>query len=634
MGDHLANRCLLRRTAAQLDNIDRKGALEDLVTKAFVSQFGRKPKKGEVASWANSIPTVVGPLMLDGLGGVEVLIEMRHPLTDARIDMVLVGSHPGSGDATVVVVENKQWSAAKAVEASNMVALPNYPWFGPQVHPANQVWAYCLALTNYVTFLENARVYGVVNMHEACGSDIETIQFMQEELDADVVKNVRVFASDQRADLRAFLRGVMSATDAAQHADDLVRSPRRPTRHLMSAVSECVKDRPVFPLLNDQRRVCDLVHHLVRKSATNNRKEVVIVKGGPGTGKSVIALELLGRLNRQGISTVHATGSDAFTGTLREYLQDATKRAADAFTYYFQYAHRNPNEIDVLIADEAHRIRENSNRRFTPRNLRSEGHQVDELINAARVPVFLLDDNQVIRPGEVGSVKLIQEAAERLGCSATVYSLRDQFRCGGSIEYVDWVDRLFGLTEGGPQSWSPVDDFELYLARSPETMEQYLRSRIDEMQSARIAAGFCWPWSKALPDGTLEDDVVIGDWKRPWNSRKGSGKKRSADWIPASTLWATHPNGFGQIGCIYTAQGFEYDHAGVILGPDLVWSSGMWLAAPKANRDPKVANAPAFDRLVRNTYKVLATRAMRSTVIYSTDGRTQEMIADLGVPLL
>ncbi len=196
---------------------------------------------------------------------------------------------------------------------------------------------------------------------------------------------------------------------------------------------------------------------------------------------------------------------------------------------------------------------------------------------------------------------------------------------------MDWTRDLLGLSGGPPTRWDG-DDFDLRVADSPQQMESFLTERMAAAQSARMTAGYCWPWSDPHPDGTLEPDVQVGGWARPWNLR-GDRRVGSA---PPAALWATEDGGFGQVGCVYTAQGFEYDWNGVILGPDLTWRDGRVATARSANKDPdfrsrtKVSDAD-FDRLVRHVYKVLLTRGMVGTVVYAVDPGLQAALARLGV---
>ncbi len=195
---------------------------------------------------------------------------------------------------------------------------------------------------------------------------------------------------------------------------------------------------------------------------------------------------------------------------------------------------------------------------------------------------------------------------------------------------MQWVRRLLGLAPGGPTPWHGDPAFAVQVADTPQELEHLLRSKLDAGYGARMAAGFCWPWSAPRPDGSLVPDVVIGDWARPWNLRG----ERAVGGAPPSALWATDPAGFGQVGCVYTAQGFEYDWNGVIIGPDLVWRDGGWIARRDASRDPdfrslKKVSDHEFGRLVRNVYKVLLTRGMIGTVIYSTDPETRALLRSL-----
>ena len=262
------------------------------------------------------------------------------------------------------------------------------------------------------------------------------------------------------------------------------------------------------------------------------------------------------------------------------------------FKYYNQFIDAEQNGLDVLILDEAHRIKETSTNRYTRASLRTGRPQVEELIDAARVPVFLLDEHQVVRPSERGTVAEIEGAALSMGCKVTHVDLDGQFRCGGSRAYEMWVLRLLGLEPGGPIGWMGDDAFELSVAAKPSMMEQRLERLLGEGYSARMAAGYCWKWRDPVKGAdVLPEDVVIGDWKKPWNNKRDT----SFAGAPGTPYWAIDPAGFNQVGCVYTAQGFEYDYGGVIIGPDLVWRSDHWVVRPHPRMTPVLAPGLRYD---------------------------------------
>jgi hypothetical protein len=276
--------------------------------------------------------------------------------------------------------------------------------------------------------------------------------------------------------------------------------------------------------------------------------------------------------------------------------------------------------------DEAHRLRESSNSRWTAKAARSERTQVEELIDAARVAVFFIDDNQIVRPTEVGSTQLIRESAFAKDIAVTERRLEIQFRCAGCDAYVDWIDQLLEVRKTGVASLSDTADFDFRLASSPEELDSLVRSKAAEGYTARLVAGFCWPWSDPKADGTLASDVRIGAFTRPWNAKHDA--KRLAKGIPKAQFWANDPGGVNQIGCIYSAQGFEFDYVGVIMGPDLVIRNGVWAGQPAESRDPirtRKTGAP-FTDCVKNAYRVLLTRGMRGCYLYVMDPETRAFI--------
>jgi uncharacterized protein len=618
---------LIRRSAASLAALVDQGSVAEVMFEQMLHGLGVRPSPSEARSWARSIPVLAHDLVQAGLGNVEVLLEHRLPLSSRRVDAILAGAHPSTGAASYVVVELKQWSDADLYEDDPALVTVNGYGHRPRLHPVDQVRGYCEYLLDFLPALgsDADSISGVAYLHNATEHGIAPLRHFPES------RQAQMFTGERRADFLEFLRSRLAGgISGAGYADAFLSSRAAPSRQLLAVAANEIREREQFVLLDQQKLAFNLVLHATEAARAGDSKTVVIVTGGPGSGKSVIALSLLGELARRGRTVLHATGSRSFTHTLRRVAGRGSRRTQNLFKYFNSFTDAERNGLEVLILDEAHRIRETSANRYTPARLRNGRRQVDELIAAARVPVFLLDEHQVVRPGEMGTVDDIEAHAMQANLAVVKVALDAQFRCGGSEEYLQWVLRLLGLTPGGPVAWAGDPAFSVHVAERPEEMEHFLRSRLETGYGARIAAGYCWPWSDPRPDGSLEADVVIGDWARPWNV-KG---ERAVGGAPPATLWATDPAGFGQVGCVYTAQGFEYDWNGVIIGPDLVWRGAGWAESRSANKDPDFRNRAKitdleFGRLIRNVYKVLLTRGMIGTVLYSPDEETREFLGSL-----
>jgi DUF2075 family protein len=615
-----------RVSAAGLLRLATEGSLADRVAEQlWMSGHGVSP--AERRSWSRSLSILAQDLDDAGLRDVEVLVEYRLPLTSRRVDAVLAGVHPKTGEDSFVVVELKQWSYATRYEDSDTLVDVEHA-AGPRLHPGIQVGDYCQYLIDFLGLLaeHGSQVRGAAYLHNAVDRDIAEL------FERPATEQSRIFTKQRRADFLDYLRAALDADKpGAPSADRFMNSTVRPSRDLLTYAARELKERSHFILLNEQRVAYELVMHTVERARQADHKSVVVVSGGPGSGKSVIALSLLGELARQGRSALHATGSKSFTQTLRRYAGKGSTRLRNMFLYFNSFMTADRNGIDVLICDEAHRIRETSVNRFTrSAHRQSARSQLEELIAAARVPVFLLDEHQVVKPGELGSIEIITTFANRMNIEIDVVSLHDQFRCGGSKVYERWVLSLLGLNDEQPTVWKTDDGFDLRVAETPEEMEAFLADKEAAGETARMTAGYCWPWSDPRSDGALVDDVQVGNWSRPWNVKSD----RSVGGAPGSPFWATEPSGFGQIGCIYTAQGFEYKWSGVIIGPDLVARGGRLVTNREEFKDPnfrsrKTVSDSDADRLIRNTYKVLMTRGMRGTILYSTDPETRAFLAGL-----
>lgn len=618
---------LRHRGRAFADFTNAPSELEARLSEALRHRTGRRPSPAEAHSWSGSLPILAQDISDAGLDNVEVLIEHQLPLTSKRVDVILAGRHPRTGAASYVLVELKQWSQASLYDRTGeLVSVQGAPG-GPRLHPVAQVQRYCDYLVDFTATLheETDPVAGAAYLHNAT-RDLEQILGGYPQSNRG-----RLFTGSGRGKFIEFLRSRLDPdVSGAPYADRLLRSAAAPSRQLLTVVAEELAAREQFVLLDEQAVTFNLVLHAVDEARASDHKTAVIISGGPGSGKSVIALSLMGAIAARGRTVMHATGSRAFTQTLRDVSGFRKARAGTVFKYFNSFMEAERNGLDVLIMDEAHRIRETSENRYTRAALRTGRPQVDELLAAARVPVFLLDQYQVVRPGEMGTAQDIAHHAVAAGMNVHEVSLDAQFRCGGSEAYVDWVQRLLGLAGDGPIPWGVDERFALDVVETPTELESRLSSHRDNGYGARMTAGFCWSWSDPKADGALVPDVEIGSWSRPWNLKS----ERGLPGAPPASLWASRPEGFGQVGCVYTAQGFEYDWNGVIIGPDLVWRKNRWISRRGYSKDPDFRSVSAvsdtqFDTLVRHVYKVLLTRGMVGTLLYSTDEETRELLRSL-----
>lgn len=599
--------------------------IADKLKNSFFNYYRYNPSPAEINSWKNSLRAVSLLFQYSNLTDHGVILEYQLPLSSKRLDCMICGRDKDKQD-NAVIVELKQWDKCRESDGDNEVLT----WVGGHerdvLHPSVQVG-------RYKTYLEDVHTafYDEVSpiTLNACAYLHNYNRYEEDIIFSpkfkDFLVTYPVFTADDTHDLSNYLIDKLKRGQGIDVLKRIEQSRLRPSKCLMDHVGNVIRGEPEYILLDEQLIAYDKVLSSAKRGFHDKQKTVVIIKGGPGTGKSVIAINLMADLLLKGYNTYYATGSRAFTETLRKKIGS---RGSPQFKYFNSFANVEYNDIDVLICDEAHRIRENSYSRFTKKQDRSDKKQIEELLNASKVSVFLIDDYQVVRPNEIGSVELIKEYAKKYNCKLYEYQLDIQFRCGGCEDFIDWVNNTLEIEKTAKILWTKNDKFEFKIFRSPEELEGAIIEKMVQGFSARLTAGFCWEWSKNPKiDGNLENDVVIGDFERPWNARPEASKL--ARGIPKASLWATDPNGLDQIGCIYTIQGFELDYVGVIVGNDLIYNfdEQKWEGV-KANCADSVVkrSGDLFTDLIKNTYRVLLTRGLKGCYVYFMDENTERFV--------
>ncbi len=593
--------------------------ISDVISVAYKRELGRTPPEGERRSWRNSLLSLSGVCRKAGLDSQGIIVEYQLPQSSKRLDVLITGAD-SAGTDRAEIIELKQWQQCEPADGEYVVT-----WVAGRnrdvLHPSVQVGQYHAYLSNG----QSAFHEGDNPVHLGASAflhnyDLAPGDALLDPKFAEELTEFPVYAREMRVDLIDRLGERVGAGPGDGVLDRVLGSTPRPSKKLLAAVAGLLEGRDEYTLLDEQLIAFDRV----LTEADPSRKTApaaVLIHGGPGTGKSVIALNLLAELSRRGLNAQYATGSRAFTENLRKF---AGRAAGQQFKYFHQYAVVDAESVDVLICDEAHRIRETSVSRFTRKNERSGKAQIEELIDASRTTVFLIDDLQMVRPKEVGSSDLIREACAERGREVFEYQLAAQFRCAGSEGFISWVTDVLDIEPTANPFWEGDPAFDFRIVDSPDELDAAVLHRVEEGESARLVAGYCWEWSDPRADGTLAPDVVIGDWARPWNAKSGAG--RLARGVPKEHVWATDPGGIHQVGCIYTAQGFEFEYVGVIVGPDLVYREGQgWVGVPEASYDRPVRTAgDEFAELAKNAYRVLLTRGMKGCAVYFTDQETRD----------
>jgi DUF2075 family protein len=594
--------------------------LTQKLTDAFRRQVGHQPGAPERRSWQNSLTTLNFACQKADLAEQGIILEYSLPYSSKRLDVMFCGEN-SNGDESALIVELKQWERCEPADGESVVT-----WVGggnrEVLHPSVQVAGYRDYLADGNSAFHPGEPSSIplsacAYLHNYTLAPDDPLLDPRFE---DVMAGAPIFTQPDQALLVDHLGETVGAGAGEAVLDQALNGENRPSKKLLQAVASMLDGQPEYVLLDEQRIAFDRVIAEAARGLEAETGGIVLIRGGPGTGKSVIALNLLAELANRGLSAHYATGSKAFTTALRKV---AGKQASQQFKYFNQYPVEPENSLDVLICDEAHRIRETSVDRWTSKAKRSGKRQVEELMDVSKVSVFFVDDLQVVRPGEVGSADLVREEAEDRGARIFEYELKAQFRCGGSEGFINWVTNTLGIEDTANELWDPQEEFDFRVFESPESLYEAIRTKAAEGLSARMMAGFCWPWSDARPDGTLVEDVAIGDFSAPWNAKSEStGLKKG---IPKSENWATQDGGIDQIGCVYTAQGFEFEYAGVIFGTDLVYREGQgWIGQRENSEDRIVRNsADDFVDLVKNTYRVLLTRGIRGCYVHFMDEETE-----------
>lgn len=590
--------------------------IADKILGRFRDRLGHSTSKSEIDSWKNSMMymnNILSDTEIPGNAGVS--IEYKIPLTSNRIDFILTGKDKDKTD-TAIIVELKQWSEVKLTRKDAIVETFLGRRERETNHPSYQAWSYAALLQDFNETVrdENIVLKPCAYLHNCNDNDVINHSFYQPH-----TKKAPAFLKKDTRRLRRFIKQHVKYGDTSDIMYRIDHGKLKPSKNLADALVSLLKGNTEFVMIDDQKLVYETVLALAEESTADN-KHVLIVEGGPGTGKSVVAINLLVELTRQERLVQYVTKNAAPRQVYAAKLQGTYKKSHidNLFKGAGNYYSSEPNSLDVLVVDEAHRLNAKSG---MFQNLGE--NQIKEIINASKHSVFFIDEDQRVTWKDIGEKQEIKEWAKQAHAEVHEMKLASQFRCNGSNGYLAWIDDVLGIKKTANETLAGID-FDFRVFDSPNDLRDIIFQKNRISNKARLVAGYCWDWvSTKQPE---KDDIVIDQFgfSMKWNLKTDGN------------LWIMKPETVNEIGCIHTCQGLELDYIGVIIGPDLLIRNGEIItdAAQRSKMDSSVRGYKTMlkenpmtarkraDVIIKNTYRTLMTRGQKGCYIYCTDPET------------
>ena len=598
-----------------------RARLPDFLERTIFEKMGEETSPSEKSSWKKSLGymhrLLDTPRIPDDAG---IAVEYNIPVTNNRIDFMVTGVDE-NGVSQAVIIELKQWSWAEKTDMDGVVRTEYSEGIRETEHPSYQAFTYCMLLQDYKEAVQrhDVRLKAAAYLHNCKDTTTLTDPFY-----GPYTRYAPVFGSSDEEKLRDFISKYIRKGDRQRGLYVIENSQIRPSKSLMDSVSGMLKGNPEFRMIGKQKVVLEMIMSALDENAATGRKQVLIIEGGPGTGKSVIAINAVQQaMKRKGVSAMYVSKNREPRRVYgAKLVEDGMKRYSVNALFKSSYSFENSgeDELALLLVDEAHRLSEKG-MRGTPVN------QIRSIIRAARVSVFFIDEAQVVSLDDVGSVEGISAEAEAQGAVVQRAPLEAQFRCGGSDEYLRWLDDLLEIRPTGQKVLKKTGyDFRVF--RDPEKMMKEIRKR-NHNNKARMVAGFCWDWKSRNPGMENEMDIKFPRYgfAHQWN-------------LSTDETWCMTPGSVEQIGCIHTCQGLEFDYVGVIIGPDLIYRDGRIMVDPSKRssddrtifgyrammaRDPD-GTREKLRRIIKNTYRTLMSRGMKGCYVYAVDDELRDYI--------
>lgn len=580
-------------------------------------KMNRHTARNEFRAWENSLEYMYKVLNDNEIPeNSGIAIEYNIPQTSKRVDFLISG-YDKDENGNVVIVELKQWDKIESVKGKDaLVETYTGNAMRQVVHPSYQAWSYAMLIADYNEFVQEEQIHlwPCSYLHNYRRKENDPLDDEQYKI---YLEDAPAFTRGQVDNLRAFIKKSINKGDNKELLYSVEHGKIKPSKSLQESIAKMLKGNREFVMLDEQKVVYEEILNASRHSMNDCKKRVIIVQGGPGTGKTVVAINLLAQLTNEDQFCQYVSKNSAPRNVYQKKLKGQIRKSSvdNMFKGSGIYTEAGENVIDTILVDEAHRLNEKSGM------FQNMGeNQIKEIIHAARCSVFFIDESQRVTLSDIGSVAEIERWAKLAGAEVTHMELVSQFRCNGSDGYLAWLDNTLEIRETA--NWDMKDiDYDIQIMDSPHEVRNIIIERNKSSNNrARILAGYCWNWIKAGQNDSSVHDIQIGDFEISWNLKN-------------TTTFAIDETSINEAGCIHTSQGLEFDYVGVIIGDDLRYENGQVITdfTKRARTDqslkgiktlfkenPEKAKAVA-DEIIKNTYRTLMTRGMKGCYVYCTD---------------
>ncbi len=577
----------------------------------------RHTAKNEFRAWENSMEYMYKVLNDQDIpSDAGIAIEYNIPQTSKRVDFLISG-YGKKDDANVVLIELKQWDELEAVPGRDgLVQTYTGNAMRQVVHPSYQAWSYAMLISDYNASVQEGMVsiFPCAYLHNYRRRKQDPIDARQYET---YLEDAPAFTRGEVTKLREFIKKSIRTGDNKELIYKIDSGRIKPSKSLQDSIAKMLEGNREFIMLDEQKVVYEEILNEARCSAKDGKKRVLIVKGGPGTGKSVVAVNLLAKLTKEEQFCQYVSKNAAPRNVYRKKLKGSIKKSSvdNMFKGSGIYTETQNNMIDTILVDEAHRLNAKSGMFHNMGE-----NQIKEIIHSAKCSVFFIDERQRVTLKDIGRIGEIRKWAEEENAQITEMELLSQFRCNGSDGYLAWLDHTLEIHDTANFDMKDIN-YDIRILDSPmEMRELILEKNHISHNKARILAGYCWDWKKEGVNDSAVYDIKIGDFEISWNLKN-------------TTTFAIDEDSVHEAGCIHTSQGLEFDYVGVIIGDDMRYENGTVITdftkrartdqslkgIKKLYKENPVRAKKEADEIIKNTYRALMTRGMKGCYIYCTD---------------